>query len=251
VKSRTLIKLSMTFMCIFIGTLFFIITNYRYTGAFTTADRELPIYHVNTDEKKIALTFDVSLGNEEHTGEILNILDKYKIKATFFIVGDWADKYPDILKETSEKGHEIGNHSNRHPDMTMLSEDKILEDININEAKIRRITGKGTKLFRCPSGSYNNSVINTVKNAGYYCIQWDADSTDWMEKGADAEYRRIIKNTKPGSILLFHNSARYTPENLPKIIEKLQSDGYKFVTVGSLIYKSNYSIDNHGNQIAQ
>ncbi|WP_446897600.1 polysaccharide deacetylase family sporulation protein PdaB [Clostridium sp. LBM24168] len=249
-KSRTLIKLSITCICIFIGALFFLFTSHRSVGVFITGGRELPIYHVNTDEKKIAITFDVSLGNEEHTQEILEILDKYKIKATFFVVGDWVDKYPDMLKKLSEKGHEIGNHSNRHPNMTMLSTDKALEDININEAKIRRTTGNGTKLFRCPAGAYNNSVINTVKNAGYYCIQWDVDSVDWMEKGSDVEYKRIIKNTKSGSILLFHNSARYTPGNLPKIIEKLQSQGYKFVTVGDLIYKDNYSIDNYGNQIA-
>jgi peptidoglycan-N-acetylglucosamine deacetylase len=248
-KKKVLLKISLTCMFIFIGAIFSLYTNYNSTGVFLNSNRKLPIYHVNTKEKKVAITFDVSLGEEEHTEEILKILDKYNIKATFFVVGDWIKKYPDMLKQLSKSGHEIGNHSNRHPNMTMLTKGKILEDININDARIRQITGKGTKLFRCPEGAYNNFVIDTVKDAGYYCIQWDADSADWMEKGADIEYDRVIKNTKPGSILLFHTSARYTPENLPKIIEKLKSQGYKFVTVGNLIYKSNYTIDNLGNQI--
>lgn len=249
-NKKILIKLSMTFVFIFIGVTSFMFTASKTNGTFSNGSRKLPIYHVNTDEKKIALTFDVSLGNEENTREILNILDKYKIKATFFIVGDWINKYPNILKEISMKGNEIGNHSNRHPNMTNLSRDEILEDININEAKIRNITKKSTKLFRCPEGAYNNLVINTVESSNYYCIQWDVDSVDWMEKGADIEYNRIIKNTKPGSILLFHNSARYTPQNLPRIIKKLHNEGYKFVTVSNLIYKDNYKIDTYGNQIA-
>lgn len=225
-------------------------TNYSSTGVFLTSDRKLPIYHVDTSQKKVAITFDVSLGNEEHTEDILKILDKYNIKATFFVVGDWVKKYPGMLKELSEKGHEIGNHSNSHPNMTNLSKNQIIEDININDAKIRHITGKGTRLFRCPEGSYNNLVIETIQNAGYYCIQWDSDSIDWMEKGADIEYKRTLKNIKPGSILLFHSSAKYTPQNLPKIIDKLKNEGYDFVTVGNLIYKNNYKIDSNGNQIS-
>lgn len=250
-KKTSLIKLCSACILILIGSFFSLYTNNKASNAFIGINRKLPIYCVDTKEKKIAISFDVSLGREEHTKEILNILDKYKIKGTFFIVGDWASKYPDMLKEISDRGHEIGNHSNTHPNMTRLSKDKILEDVNINDAKIRNITGNSTKLFRCPEGSYNNTVIDTLENAGYYCIQWDSDSADWMEKGADIEFNRIIKNTKPGSILLFHNSAKYTPYNLPKIIEKFQSQGYKFVTVSNLIYKNNYKIDSSGKQISK
>lgn len=247
-KRKSLLKLCAACVLIFAGAIFSIFTNYKTTGAFIGINKKLPIYCVDTKEKKIAISFDVSIGKEEHTQEILDILDKYKVKGTFFIVGDWAGKYPDMLKEISKRGHEIGNHSNTHPNMVSISKDKILEDININDAKIRNITGNGTKLFRCPEGSYNDMVVNTVEGAGYYCIQWDSDSADWMEKGADIEFNRVIKHTKPGSILLFHNSAKYTPYNLPKVIEKFQSEGYEFVTVGNLIYKDNYKIDSAGKQ---
>lgn len=249
-KIRLIKKISMITFLLLAAALISVFTNYRYKGTFINTDRRLPIYCVDTKEKKVAMTFDVSLG-DEYIEEILNVLDKYNIKATFFIVGDWIDRNPDKLKQIHEKGHEIGNHSNRHPNMTKISEEKIVEDININEAKIRNITTSGTKLFRCPEGAYNDKVINTVEKSGYYCIQWDVDSIDWKEQGADIEYNRVIKNIKPGSIMLFHNTAKYTPENLPKIIKKLREEGYKFVKVGELIYKENYRLDNEGRQISK
>lgn len=224
------------------------LVNRRNTGVFINTNRKLPIYSVDTQEKKVAITFDVSLGND-NMDEILDTLDKYDIKATFFLVGEWIDSHSDEVKELYKRGHEIGNHSDKHPDMTKLSKDEIIEDININDAKIRNLIGTSTKLFRCPSGSYNNSVIQTVENAGWYCIQWDADSIDWKDQGMELEYNRIMKNVKPGSILLFHTTAKYTPQNLPRIIENLKKEGYKFVKVGDLIYKTNYHIDYSGRQI--
>jgi peptidoglycan/xylan/chitin deacetylase (PgdA/CDA1 family) len=162
-----------------------------------------------------------------------------------------VEKNPDKLKEIYKRGHEIGNHSNRHPNMINISQAKIIQDININEAKIRNTIGSGTKLFRCPGGSYNDKVIETVENSGYYCIQWNVDSIDWKEQGKDLEYSRVVKNVKPGSIVLFHTSARYTQENLPKIIKELREEGYEFVKVGDLIYKNNYKLNGNGRQIAE
>ncbi|EET84140.1 polysaccharide deacetylase [Clostridium carboxidivorans P7] len=137
-------------------------------------------------------------------------------------MGGWIDQYPEKVKSIYEKGHEIGNHSDRHPDMTKISRDKIIEEIDINDSKIRKLTGEGTKLFRCPEGSYNNLVVQTVKDTNHYCIQWDVDSIDWKEEGANLEYERVVKKVKNGSIILFHNNAKYTPDNLPKVIENLK-----------------------------
>lgn len=248
-KLRIQKKVLLVCIFLFLGITASIFMNYRDTSAFLKVDKKLPIYCVDTKDKKISLSFDVSWGND-NTEKILEILDKYNVKATFFIVGGWIDQYPDKLKEIYNRGHEIGNHSNKHPDMTKLTREKIIQDININDAKIRQITGEGTKLFRCPEGAYNDLVIQTVKETGYYCVQWDVDSIDWKEQGADIEYNRVIKNTKPGSILLFHNNAKYTPDNLPRILEKLQSEGYQFVKTGDLIYKDNYHIDHSGKQIS-
>ncbi|MCT8977315.1 polysaccharide deacetylase family sporulation protein PdaB [Clostridium sp. CX1] len=242
-------KILLVLILLFLGTTTAIFMNQNDTSVLLRLDKKLPIYCVDTEDKKISLTIDVSWGND-NTEKILDILDKYNIKATFFVVGGWVDQYPDRLKEIYKRGHEIGNHSNKHPDMTKLSRENIIKDMHINDAKIRNLTGEGTKLFRCPEGAYNDLVVKTVEEAGYYCIQWDVDSIDWKEQGADIEYNRVIKNTKPGSILLFHNNAKYTPENLPRIIEKFQSEGYQFVKTGDLIYKDNYKVDYAGKQIS-
>lgn len=211
-------------------------------------NRKLPIYSVGTDEKKIAISFDASWG-ADNTEKLLDILDKYNVKTTFFLVGGWVDKYPDKVKEIHKRGHEIGNHSNTHPDMTTLSKEKIVQEIAATDAKIMTITGEKTKLFRFPSGSYNNLAIETVESTNHKCIQWDVDSVDWKEKGAQEEYDRVIKNVKSGSIVLFHNNAKYTPENLPKILEKLKAEGYKIVPISQLIYMDNYELDHTGNQV--
>lgn len=238
--------LAMFLLCVaIIGSVFYKNQN---IATFINVNRNLPIYYVDTKDKKIALTFDVSWGTD-NTDKILQVLDKYNVKATFFLVGGWIDEHPEKVKSIYEKGHEIGNHSDRHPDMTRISRDKIIEDIDINDSKIRKLTGEGTKLFRCPEGSYNNLVIQTVKATNHYCIQWDVDSIDWKEEGANLEYERVVKKVKNGSIILFHNNAKYTPDNLPRVIEKLQKEGYEFVKVGDLIYKDNYHIDYDGKQM--
>lgn len=211
-------------------------------------DKNIPIYSVDTQEKKVSITFDVNWGND-NTIEILDILDKYNVKATFFIIGNWAEDFPELTKEIYKRGHEIGNHSDTHPDFTQVSKDRIIKEISVADAKIMKITGQGTKLFRCPSGSYNDNALNAVKSAGYYCIQWDVDSIDWKAEGADMEYERVMKKVNAGSIILFHSDAKFTPYNLPRIIENLKSEGYSFVKVGDLIYKENYKINLEGKQI--
>jgi peptidoglycan/xylan/chitin deacetylase (PgdA/CDA1 family) len=150
------------------------IYNWKTKGVFVGQERKLPIYNVDTKEKKIAISVDVSWGIDR-TDDILKILDKYNAKATFFIVGAWIDQYPDKLKAIYEKGHEIGNHSNKHPIMTTISKEQIIKEIAIVDAKITAITGQGTTLFRCPSGEYNNLVIETVEATNHYCVQWNVE----------------------------------------------------------------------------
>ena len=242
-------KKLIVFGVLFIGILITVVVyNLKTNGAFLGRDRKLPIYSVDTKEKKIAISFDASWG-DDRTEDILKTLDEYEVKATFFIVGAWIDQYPDKLKSMFEKGHEIGNHSNKHPIMTEISKERMIKEIATTDAKIMSITGQGTTLFRCPSGEYNNLVIETVEATNHYCIQWDVDSIDWKEQGAEVEFNRIAQKTKPGSILLFHNDAKYTPENLPRVLKYLKAQGYKFVKVSDLIYKKNYYINEAGKQI--
>lgn len=138
--------------------------------------KDLPIYCVDKgDEKVISLSFDAAWGNED-TEELINILGKYDVKATFFVVGEWVDKYPESVKALSDAGHEIMNHSDSHPHMTELSAEKKTEQINKCSTKIENITGVRPILFRAPYGDYDNSVVKTVRDCGCYCIQWSVDT---------------------------------------------------------------------------
>jgi peptidoglycan-N-acetylglucosamine deacetylase len=247
-SNKTYKKLLLMIILIFLSSIISIIVNFKDIGVFNLKSKKVPIYNVDTKDKKIALTFDISLG-DDNTAKLLDILDKYNVKATFFLVGAWIDDNEAMLKEMVNRGHELGNHTNKHPDMNKITKAKLIEEIMTCDAKILSITGTSTKLFRFPEGAYNDEVISTVEGTGHYSVQWDVDSIDWKEDGANIEYNRVIKKTKPGSILLFHNTAKYTPETLPMIIEKLQNEGYEFVKVSDLIYKDNYYLDASGKQI--
>jgi len=167
-------------------------------------------------------------------------------------MGKWV-VYPDEgnldkLKEIQKRGHEIGNHSYAHADFQRINTEKMIKEIKDTEETIYKVTGLKTKLFRFPSGSYNESGVKVAESLGYITIQWDVDSVDWKAFGLEREYNRVIKNVKPGSIVLFHNDGKYTPQNLERLIPELKAQGYKLVPIGELIYKDNYYIDNEGVQ---
>lgn len=210
--------------------------------------KELPIYYVDTSEKKLAISFDAAWGTD-HTEDILNILDEYDIKTTFFLVDFWVKDYPDIVKEIDKRGHEIQNHSTTHPKMTELSKEDIIKEIKTTEKNIEKITGKKTTLFRPPFGDHNDELIKTLREIGYYGIQWDVDSLDWKELGVEPVVDKVTRNVKNGSIVLFHNNAKYVTEYLPLILEKLQEENYEIVPVSELIHKEDYYMDNTGKQI--
>ncbi len=215
-----------------------------------SSQKSLPIYRVDTLDKKVAITFDVNWGTDR-TEEILNVLDKHNAKATFFLIGKWIDyneRNVELVKEMDKRGHELGNHSNLHPDFTNLSREKIVKELEITDSKIYELINKRNKIFRFPKGGYDQNSVEIVKSLGYIPIQWDVDSIDWKEQGAEVEYNRVSQKIKPGSIILFHNNTKYTPENLDRILEEFSKQGYEFVQISELIYKDNYEIDITGTQ---
>lgn len=212
-------------------------------------DRKLPIYYVDTKDKKVAISFDCAWGNE-HTKPILDILDQYNVKTTFFMVRFWAEKFPEDVLEIHNRGHEIGNHSSTHPNMTKLSIEDITKELKDTEDVIVNIIDKKPTLFRPPFGAYNNMVIETCETDGYHVIQWNVDSLDWKDITAEQIVDRVTRNAVPGSIILFHNNAEHVEEYLPSILSRLQSDGYEVVPIGQLIIKENYHIDHAGKQVA-
>ncbi len=207
--------------------------------------RDIPIYSVNTDEKKVAISFDAAWGNEQ-TAELLDILDRYGVKATFFLVGQWVDNYPDSVKEIASKGHDVENHSSTHPYMTKLSLSEMTAEIQSCNEKIQALTGKSPTLFRPPYGDYNNDVVGAVKSLGMYCIQWDVDSLDWKDLSSADIAKRVTSRLQSGSIVLLHNGAKNTPSALPEIIEGIKAQGYEPVPISELLPKGEYKTDHEG-----
>ena len=218
------------------------------TVTFADTNRKLPIYCVETEKKQIAISFDAAWGNDD-TGELIKILKKYDVPATFFVVGAWVDKYPESVKELSDAGHRIENHSNTHPYMTQLSKAQMKNELSCCNEKIKKITGRCPTLFRAPYGDYDNAVIETVEECKMYTIQWDVDSLDWKDNATpDSICKRVTSKVKNGSIVLFHNDADHTPAALPQILKCLKDEGYEFVFIEDLIYKKNYEIKHDGTQ---
>ena len=210
------------------------------------AKKELPVYSVERDDNVIAVTFDASWG-ADNTPKLLDILDEYDAKCTFFLVGLWVDKYPDMVQAIVERGHEIGNHSATHPHMSKLSESKILEELRMMSDKVEKLTGVRPTLFRPPYGDYNNSVIRTVRSAGYEAVQWSVDSLDWKNISPQDMIRRAGKVGK-GDIILFHNDSQYLLDALPTLLQSYKEQGLQMVKVSDILLEGETTIDVQGKQ---
>ena len=165
------------FFCLLAGILSVVIATHgaQKIMQVSATEKKIPIYCVEKQDKVISISFDAAWGNEQTT-ELLNILDKYNVKTTFFVVGGWVDKYPESVKEIHDKGHEVCNHSDTHPHMVQLSNQEKINQIKNCNKKIAAITGKEPILFRPPYGDYNNEVVETTNNLSMHCIQWDVDN---------------------------------------------------------------------------
>lgn len=212
--------------------------------------KELPIYCVDTKKKQIALSFDVVQGNQD-IQKILEILAGHKVKATFFVTGEWVASWPKEVKAICEAGHDLGNYGDNHKDMRRLdNQEKTAELLGAHE-KIKELTGVDMELFRPPYGSYDNEVIKNARENGYYSIQWSVDSLDWKDYGAEAIEETVCthKNLDSGAILLMHHGAKHTVEALDGMLVRLQEQGYQLIPISELIYKENYQIDQTGQQV--
>ncbi len=215
--------------------------------AVVATKRVLPVYSVEREDKVISVTFDASWGGDK-TRAILDLLDEYDAKATFFLVGLWVDKYPELVKEIHDRGHEIGNHSDSHPHMTQLSESKMRKELKGVSAKIEALTGQWPTLFRPPYGDYNNQVVNVSRQEGYEVVQWSIDSLDWKNRGVDDLVRRATTNVQPGDIILFHNDSEYIVQALPAILQFYQAEGFKMIPAKDILLSGDTTIDVQGKQ---
>lgn len=244
ITRRNLITLG---FCVMIAVMAGVVTLSSTLGAVQTASapREIPVYCVDTDKKQVAISFDAAWGNEQ-TDTLLEILDKYNVKATFFLVGQWVDNYPDDVKKIAEKGHDIGNHSDTHPHMPQLAKDDMISQIKTCNDKICELTGNTPTLFRAPYGDYNDDLVNSVKECNMYCVQWDVDSLDWKDPTPQQMVKTVTDKIKNGSIVLMHNGAKNTPEALPMVIESIQNAGYEIVPISEILLDCDYYTDVQG-----
>lgn len=213
-----------------------------------TATKKLPIYSVQTDKKQVAITFDAAWTNQD-TDELIKILKKHNATATFFIVGDWADKFPESVKAFYDAGHTIANHSDTHKAFSKCSREEIRKEIVDCNEKLEKITGDKVTLVRAPSGDYTKESLEVADSLGMKTIQWNCDSLDYTKISVEEIVNRVVKGTDNGSILLFHNGVENTAEALDRVLTELGKQGFSFVSVNDLIYKDNYYLDHTGKQI--
>lgn len=242
------ITLVLGIAAVFLACVFALQSTGAYAVYFGGTVRSLPIYSVQREDKKIAITFDCAWG-VEYTDALLENLQANNATATFFMVKFWVEKYPEYVKKIDEAGCEIGTHSSTHSYMSKQNEEEIRQELTTSSEAITAITGKKVDLFRPPYGDYDDLLVDTAKELGYYTIQWDVDSLDWKDLSATDIALRIVNNVTDGSIILCHNNGLHTAEALPLVLSTLQNKGYTFVTVGELIYRENYTIDSTGKQI--
>lgn len=243
-------KKNLKYIFIMVITLILLVVNFNGNSAqvyFGIAPRLVPIYSVDTNEKKVAITFDSAWGADK-TLKIIDILKEYDVKATFFLVGFWVEKYPDMVKALYDAGIEIGTHSNTHADFANLNESQMELELTTSMDLIENVTNTRPTLFRAPYGSYNNTVINTATNLGLKTVQWDVDTLDWKGLSGMEICNRVLNNVKEGSIILCHNNSDHILEALPLVLERLKLKGYTVTSVGNLIYQEDYVVDNLGVQ---
>ena len=194
------------------------------TVSVVSGKRELPIYCVNRDDNKISISFDAAWGGDKTLG-ILDLLDEYNIKTTFFLVDIWTQKYPELVKEIVARGHEIGNHSTSHPQMSKLNETQIAKELNTQADNVLAIAGVRPVLFRPPYGDYNNRVITTARAQGFVPIK-----------------------VKSGDIVLFHNDSQYILDALPAVLKYYAENGYSVVPISEILLTGETTIDIQGRQ---
>ncbi len=184
-------------------------------------------------KRVVALTFD----DGPHPGvteKILSILEKERIKATFFVVGKMAEKYPYLLKALNKAGCEIENHTYSHPNLTELSVTEIKQEFLKTHNIIKKFTGQNSKFFRPPGGHYNEEILNTAEKVNYKMVLWTNNTGDYKILSPNRIYLNAIKKIRNKSIILLHNGRISTVEAVVYIIKQLKSRGFKFLTVSQL-----------------
>lgn len=203
-----------------------------------SASSETAVYrNGNRDSMKIALTFDDG-PHPTLTPKILDILDRYGVKATFFEVGENVRNYPEAAREVLKRGHEVGNHTDTHPHLSNLGDDALIREITRCEDALEELCEYRPHLLRPPEGTVNACVRRISEIGDYRLVLWSIDTKDWRDKNAASAAENVLSNVKGGDIILMHDyigTGSQTPEALELILPELLNRGYEFVTVSDLL----------------
>ncbi|MDG5788073.1 polysaccharide deacetylase family sporulation protein PdaB [Evansella sp. AB-P1] len=203
---------------------------------FSTDEEPFAIYKVDAEDKEIALTFNISWGEERAT-PILDTLKELDIAGTFFVSAEWAERHPEIVERILEDGHELGNHGYEHDHYTKWDDEKIKSDIQKSNRIITEVSNETPKYLRPPNGTFDERVLNIAADLNYDVIHWSINSEDWKNPGVDTIVENVISEVTNGDIVLMHasDSAKQTNEALPEIIDQLKSSGFNFNTISELL----------------
>lgn len=204
------------------------------TGAVIEVAGNAAVYRGSPDRNGVSLMFNVYWG-EEYIPEILDLLDAYNVKTTFFIGGSWAAKNMELVREISDRGHEIGSHGYNHKDAEKLSYDRNMDEMVPAERLLEQLTGKEVRLFAPPSGSIGQEMFNAAEDLGYTVVMWSRDTVDWRDKNPDLVYKRATQDTQSGELILMHPT-EHTLKALEKILQYYQNSDLKSMTVGKNIF---------------
>ncbi len=188
----------------------------------------------NPDKKEIALTFDDG-PHAAYTPQLLAVLKQYKVKATFFVVGEQAEKYPDLIRDEVSAGDSVGNHTYDHVSLVKIPEDYVSTEIKACGEVINSITDKTPHLFRPPGGVYDPRIAETSEALGYTTVLWTDDPGDYASPGADVILSRTLGKATNGGIILLHDGIQQTIDILPQLIQTLRERGFKFITVDQML----------------
>lgn len=223
----------------------------RVRAAFASpSGRSLPIYSVQTVQPIASLGINCAWDDQD-IPSMLQALAEAQVHATFFLLGEWAERFPDSAKAIAAAGHEIGSHSYSHRGMDSLSNQEMLEEIRLSQQAIYNACGQTPVLFRPPSGSYNDAVIESIHASGCVPIQWNLDTLDWRGLSAEQIAHRVSSQLQPGSILLLHAGTEHSAQALPLILDAAKQANLQFVPVGSLLLPNSTQVDHNGCQLAE
>lgn len=204
-----------------------------------------PIYSAKTDEKVVALTFDISWG-KLMAPKVLDVLDQEKVKATFFLSGPWAQNHVETVERIAKAGHQIESHGQAHVDLNTLGREGAAKNIAQAHATLERLVGRAPTYIRPPNGAFSRESVQAAKDLNYATVIWSVDSLDWKNPGVDAIIQRTTRLIHPGAIILMHasDSCKQTDQALPVVIRNLRQRGYRFVSLDQLIRE--YGVDPNG-----